>query len=63
MCLIISLFLFVISFELLTHNSIMMGLGSLLMGLFFITMMVRNVLHTLRERGKINAKECLKCSK
>jgi hypothetical protein len=62
MCLVISMVLMTFGINMLMHGDIVMGLGSVLASLFFMTMMVRHFLRVKKERGSLNAKDCLTCN-
>ncbi len=62
MCLIISVILAIFGINLLMAGDWAMGTGSLLASLGLFAFMVRHILKIKKERGKLNAKECLSCN-
>jgi len=51
-CFIVSIVLLVFSFNLFNAGSILPALGSLIASLFFIFLMIRNILHVKKSREK-----------
>ncbi len=62
MCLVISSVLLVIGINLISSGDMMMGIASLLAGIFFISMIIRHFLRVKKERGELQVKDCLSCT-
>jgi len=62
MCLIISIVLMTFGINMFMAGDYMMGTGSIIASLFFITIMIRHILRVKQERGKIESKDCLSCN-
>ncbi len=52
MCFIISIVLLILSYNFYMADSIVLALGSLLGSIFFIILMVKNILHVKNQKGK-----------
>ena len=62
MCLVISIVLMVFGINMLLAGDYLMGIGSLISALFFMTMMIRHFMRVKKERGRVHAKDCLSCN-
>lgn len=52
----------VLGVNMLFAGDYVMGSGSLITSLFFMTMMIRHFIRVKKERGTFNAKDCLNCN-
>ena len=54
--------LLAIGINILLSGDLIMGLATLSASLFFITLMIRHFIRVKKERGRLNAKDCLRCN-
>ena len=52
MCLIISIVMLILSFNFYNADELLLAIGSLLVSIFFIVLMVKNILHVKKLREK-----------
>ena len=50
------------SVNLLVSGDMLMGIGTLVTSLFFMSMMIRHFLRVKKERGTLKVNDCLRCN-